>query len=130
MADNKQTTVKLTSGKRKLNVEWPESGFFQQKKEAFIFNLGDKDTLIRWYEKAKSLESVDKFKDETALNDLYEIEHELINMILGKKSWKKIWKRTGHNVFAILQIVQALSGMIKDGIEESVKMIQDEKSIN
>ena len=126
MAENKQTTIKLKSGKKTLKVEWPDSCFFQRKFDCFTFNIGDKDTLTCWYEKAKSLERAEKFKDETALNDLYNVENELITMILGKKQWKKIWKRTGHNVFSILQIVQALSGMIKDGIEESAKMIQND----
>jgi hypothetical protein len=129
MSDN-ALTVKPKSGKKTLKIEWPDNRWFQKRSEYFSFNIGNKDALTSWYEKAKTLERVEHFKDETALNDLYEIEKELITMILGEKSWKRIWKRSGNNVFAVLQIVQALSGMIKVGIDESIKMIQDEKSIN
>lgn len=124
------TVVKVKSGIKTLKVEWEKSSFLKKKYDLFTFNIGDKDAITRWYEKAKTLDNVDKFKEATLLNELYEIEYELVTMILGKKSWKKIWKRSGHNVFAVLQILQVLSGIVKEGIEESIKMIQDEKSNN
>jgi len=130
MADNAQVALKIKSGKKTIKIEWPDGRLFQRGVECFSFNVGDKDALSRWYEKAKTLDRIEKFKDETALNDLYQIEFELISMILGKNAWKRIWKRSGHNIFSVLQIVQALSGMIKEGVEESVKMIQDDKLNN
>ena len=123
-------SVKIKSSIRTLKVEWPDSHLFQRKEDFFSFNVGNKDTLTRWYEKAKSLEKLDKFQNETAMNDLYQIEAELIGMILGKKYWKRIWRRAGCNVFAALQVVQALSVIVSKSIDELVNMINDEKPDN
>lgn len=113
-------TVKIKSSVKTLEVEWANG-----KKDVYSFRTGDKDSLMMWYRKAKDLESFEKrVTDESAIEELYKLEEELISMILGAKGWREIWKKAGGEVFAVFAIVNALSSLVKEGVEESMKILK------
>jgi hypothetical protein len=42
-------------------------------------------------------------------------------MLVGEKWWAKLYKLADHNIFAVMEIVTALSTLMSEGIKENAK---------
>ena len=109
--------MKIKSSVKSLEIEFPDG-----KKRVYAFNVGDKEALKDWNEKAKQLSGFEaKEFDGVVIDELFNVERDLITMILGEKNWKEIYKKCEKSVFAIFSVVTELSRIVKEGIDEAIK---------
>jgi len=91
------------------------------KKLSLSVNIGDTDKYADWLDKADKLESItEKMTDAETMRKLKPLARDLVAMIFGVRSWRKINRFCGNNIFAVMKIIEAFSSIIKDGVMENV----------
>jgi hypothetical protein len=110
-------TIKIRSSVKTLDVEWPNG-----KKTTLSFSCGNVESAKLWIGKAGKIEEIAKRIDsENAIDEVVELAREVITMLVGAKWWSKLYKLADHNIFAVMEIVTALSTLMSEGIKENAK---------
>lgn len=109
--------VKIKSTVKTLDIEWPNG-----KKQKITFMVGNPEIIKGWAEKAESIKGLaSKVTEDNALESMMEAEKDVIELVAGKAEWKRIYKRANKNVFAILDIVVAISKLMQEGIADNAR---------
>lgn len=92
------------------------------KKLVLSVNIGDTEKYASWVDKAEELKLLpDTLTDAEAIRKLKPLAKEIIIMLFGRFVWGKVYRFCGKNVFAVMKIIEAFSGIISTGITENVK---------
>ncbi|GHU24411.1 hypothetical protein FACS1894164_10960 [Spirochaetia bacterium] len=124
------SSVKIKSGIKTLEVEWPDKGILQKQKEVYSFGVGNKETLLQWQEKSREFGNLEKkLQDESSFGIMCDQANELVLAIFGEKTYRRILKRSHNDIFALFQIIQAAAELIRDALEDFSKITKtsDEK---
>jgi hypothetical protein len=111
MGDN-MDNFKFRSGKKTLNIEDKE----------YTLDIGNKEQLKAWLAKIGELDKLAKSMDvesESVVDDLVKLEKEIVDATVG--DWERLWALAEENVFAMLDLVRMLSGVLKESVSDRMK---------
>ena len=108
--------IKIKSSVKTLSVEWPNG-----KKSLFSFSCGNTESIKAWIGKASEIEAIARrIESGDSVDEVANLAREVIVMALGEREWSRIKRLSKNDIFAIMQIVTAISSLMSQGIKENV----------
>ena len=109
-------TIKIKSSVKTLSVEWPNG-----KKSLFSFSCGNAELIKSWIGKAAEIKAIARrIESGDSVDEVSNLAREVIVMALGEREWNKIKRLLNNDIYAIMQIVTAISSLMCQGIKENV----------
>jgi len=112
--------MKLKSSIKTLEIEDAKG-----KKKVYGFETGDPVVLETWISKFNELKKLAETNlDGKEISALYNIERDLIVMVLGEKAWKEIKRKCNNSVYTLFPVLAELMRLINESSDENAKMFE------